>query len=58
MCLSLILGMTGLLVDAEFSGVVRGTRYGEIRVVGNTDTPRRVIHSLLNIEPGAKNHSG
>lgn len=53
MCLSLILGI-GLFVDPEFCGVVRGARYGEIHIQGNTDTPRRVIVPLLDIEPGAK----
>ena len=54
MNLLLILGIAGLFVDPEFCGVVRGARYAEIHIVGNTDTPRRAIVSMLDIEPGAK----
>lgn len=54
MWLTLMLGVSLLFADPEFCGVVRVARYGEFRIEGNTDTPRRVILAMLDIEAGGK----
>ncbi len=54
MCLSVVLGMSWLFAGPEFLGVMSGARYGGIVIHGNTDTPRRVIRDLLDIDQGGK----
>ena len=54
----LLIGITWLMNNPELLAVVNGARYGELKVIGNTDTPRRVILSMLDAEPGGRVHLG
>lgn len=54
MALPLLIGITWLLNNPELLAVVNGARYGELKVIGNTDTPRRVILSMIDIQPGQR----
>lgn len=51
----LSIGLVALVPTPDVFAEVSGARYGSIKIVGNTDTPDRVIlNQLGGIAPGAK----
>ncbi len=55
MLCSLTVGLCALTAAPEMVAEARGARYGNIRVLGNSDTPDRIIlNQREGIQPGAK----
>lgn len=46
--------LAAVVAEPEFRGATRGDRYGRVIVVGNTDTPDRVILGCLGVHPGQR----